>query len=130
MLGSSGAWPANGGPGPRAARTLPSEDVRVVPVALRVQPLQCRVQSIRVGVRARECGVFGALGRWRRAGAGKVCGQELRLLLCSSHESSGPKILALKLPRERLHVCMAVRAPRVPVPAERESGDGWSCGRG
>ena len=34
---------------------------------------------------------------------------------CRSTESSGPKILAVKLPRERLHVCMAVRAPRVPV---------------
>jgi hypothetical protein len=53
MLGSSGAWPAIGGPGPRAARTLPNEDARVVPMALRVPHLQCPVQ--RIGIVASSC---------------------------------------------------------------------------
>lgn len=49
----------------------------------------------------------------------KVCGQELRLvLLCPSHETSGPKLLAVQLPHERLRFCMAV-PNRIPVPAER-----------
>ena len=50
----------------------------------------------------------------------KVCGQELRLvLLCSSHENSGPKILAVKLPCERLRFRIAVPAHARPAPAER-----------
>ena len=46
-------------------------------------------------------------------------GQELRLvLLCPSHETIGPKLLAVQLPHERLRFCMAV-LNRIPVPAER-----------
>lgn len=61
----------------------------------------------------------------------KVCGQELRLvLLCPSHETSGPKLLAVQLPHERLHFCMAVLNRVSRYPLNGESGDGWSCGRG
>jgi hypothetical protein len=39
----------------------------------------------------------------------RVCGQELRLVqLCSSHERSGQKLLAVQLPRGCLRFCMAV----------------------
>ena len=41
----------------------------------------------------------------------KVCGQELRLVLfCSSHESSGPKLLAVQLP----HGCLRTRCGARP----------------
>ena len=58
-------------------------------------------------------------------------------VLISSIISSGPKILAVKLPRERLHVCMAVRAAR-PGALDRDFAEqrvdtnirtgGLSCG--
>ena len=42
----------------------------------------------------------------------RVCGQELRLVqLCSSHERSGQKLLAVQLPRGCLRFCMAVAVP-------------------
>ena len=43
----------------------------------------------------------------------RVCGQELRLVqLCSSHERSGQKLLAVQLPRGGcLRFCMAVAVP-------------------
>ena len=72
------------------AAPLPSEAVRQT-IPARIQ--KCEKKGVRPGI---------------AAGA-----------VYSSHEGSGPKILAVKLPRERLHVCMAVPAPRVPVPSER-----------
>ena len=72
----------------------------------------------------------GPLGALRNVKT-KVRGQELRLvLLCSSHESSGPKLLAVQLPHKRLHFCMAVLNRASQYPQNGESGDGWSCGHG
>ena len=58
-------------------------------------------------------------------------GQELRLvLLCPSHETIGPKLLAVQLPHERLHFCLAVLNRVSQYPQNGQSGDGWPCGRG
>ena len=55
----------------------------------------------------------------------KVCGQELRLVLfCSSHESSGPKLLAVQLP----HGCLRTLQHVSRRPQNGESGNVASDG--
>ena len=57
----------------------------------------------------------------------KVCGQELRLVLfVSSHESSGPKLLAVQLP----HGCLRTLQHTSRRPQNGESGDVASSERG
>ena len=76
-------------------------------------------------------------GRWTNHSAllrkvkRKVCGQELLLvLLCSSHENSGPKILAVKLPRERLRFNLVQKTLHESMLTDGGVPGRWSRARG